>query len=271
MHAGWVRKIQHNTFGNYNRAQSFSAFAPVAAVDPGPDGVLGNSDDKRFTVFERLVPASALDRFETNKDIGDNYNTVEFGATKRMSNNWQMITGFDWTKRNLAQNFAEDPNTQLWNNTANAHTTGWTAKVIGTYILPHGFQVSGGYNGQKGEAYGRQLTVQAAHLNAADPTRTRGLAQGNQTGIYVEPTGSYYYPTAHMFNVRIQKEFRIQERNKIQGMFDLFNINNANTITAVNTVTGLTTISPGVRVPQFGRVTQIVQPRIFRLGVRYMF
>ncbi len=271
IHATWVRKIQKNTFGNYNRAQSFNAFAPVAAMDSGPDGLLGTADDKRINVFERLVAASALDSFETNKAIGDNYNTIEFGATKRMSSRWQMITGFDWTKRNLAQSFSENPNTQLFNNTANAHTTGWTAKVIGTYQLPHGFQLSGGYNGQKGEAYGRQLTIGAANLTAADPTRTRALNQGNQTGYYAEPTGAYYYPTAHLFNVRVQKEFRIKERNKIQGMFDLFNISNSNTITSVNTTTGRTTISPGVTVPQFGRVTQIVQPRIFRLGVRYLF
>ena len=50
------------------------------------------------------------DYYLTNKPIGDTYDTVEFGVTKRMSDHWQLISGFDWTKRNLSSLFSEDPN-----------------------------------------------------------------------------------------------------------------------------------------------------------------
>jgi len=281
VHATWVRKNQFDQWGIVNRAQGPSSWSPVAAIDPGPSGLLTASDRRQITVFERNVPASALDNYLTNLHYGDNYNTIEFGATKRFSSNWQMIFGFDYTKRNLAPPFTYNPNWLYYGTpsssdiafgslSANGHTTGWTSKVSGSYNLPHGFLLSGGYNGQKGEPYTRTLTVSTANLTAANPARTTNLAQGN-TRIIVDPNGSHYYPNANIFNIRVQKDFRIRERNNIQAMWDLFNITNANTITSVNTTTGTVKDASGNTVPQFGRVTQIIQPRIFRLGVRYLF
>jgi hypothetical protein len=281
VHTTWVRKIQFNQWGIVNRAQDFAAWSPVQAIDPGPSGLLTAPDRNQITVFERNVPASALDYYLTNRHYGDNYNTIEFGATKRMSNNWQMIAGFDWTKRNLAPPFTVNPNYLLYGTTsssnipfgslnAGGHTTGWTSKLIGSYYMPHGFLLSGGYNGQKGEPYTRTLNVSTAQLTAADPNRKTNLKQGNTT-IVIDPLGSHYYETANIFNIRVQKNFKIRERNTIQAMWDLFNITNANTITSVNTSTGTTKDAQGNTVPQFGRVTQIIQPRIFKLGVRYLF
>ena len=74
------------------------------------------------------------DYFLTNKAIGDTYDTVEFGVTKRMSDNWQLISAFDWTKRNLSSLFSEDPNIVAWNSN-NTQTTGWTFKASGSYVF----------------------------------------------------------------------------------------------------------------------------------------
>lgn len=261
----WVRKITHNSWDTVNLAESTNVFRPVNAIDPGPDGVLRTGDDKPFTIFERTVPA-AVDDFLTNFSRGDNFSTVEFGATKRFSNSWQLITGFDWTKRNLAPNISLNPNIFLYGNDAGEHTTGWTYKLLGTYVLPHEISISGVYNAQKGEGYGREVTFSTANLVG----RTTNLAQGN-TRVFVEPEGTYYRPTAHIANVRFEKTFRMGDRHKIAGMFDLFNIFNANTIVGVNTLSSTTRDRNNNVVPSFDRATQIVQPRIFRLGVRYNF
>ena len=101
-------------------------------------------------------------------------------------------------------------------------------------------------------------------------TRTTALAQGTVSGVYVEPEGSYDYPTGKLTNIRIEKKFQITEHQTISALFDLFNAFNANTIAGINTTTGTVKVD-GQTVPQFGRVTQIVNPRIFRLGVRYLF
>jgi hypothetical protein len=87
----------------------------------------------------------------------------------------------------------------------------------------------------------------------------------------VEPDGTYYRPTAHLVNLRAEKSFRITENQKITGIFDLFNIQNANTVVGIDDLTGTVRDAKGNTVPRFGRYTQIINPRIFRLGVRYMF
>lgn len=267
VHATFVRKLRYNWWDTFNRALPASVFAPVSALDFGLDGVKGTGDDRAFTIFERTVPAT-VDNFLTNwpGGPGDNFSTVEIGATKRFSNKWQMITGFDWTKRNLKGDLSFDPNTLLYGSDSNEHTKLWTYKLLGTYILPKGFALSGTYNAQKGEPYGRRQQFTSTTLVG----RTRALNQGTVTA-FVEPDGTYYLPTTHLTNFRVEKSFQITERQKISGMFDLFNIFNANTVIGVNDQTGTTRNRNGNTVATFGRATQIVNPRIFRLGVRYMF
>jgi hypothetical protein len=80
-----VRKQQKNTFGRYDRLRTLSHYTPVQAVDPGPDGIINSADDRTITVFETGVPPDTTDYYLTNKAIGDTYDTVEFGVTKRMS------------------------------------------------------------------------------------------------------------------------------------------------------------------------------------------
>ncbi|MBI4473178.1 MAG: hypothetical protein HY646_10945, partial [Acidobacteria bacterium] len=255
LHVNFVRKLRYNWWDTFNRAQPTSGYAPVNRVDLGPDGVSGTADDRTVVTFDRLIPAGS-DLFLTNWPAGDNFSTVEFGITKRLSNRWQMITGFDWTKRNLKGNLSYDPNTLVWGSDTNAHQELWTYKLIGTYMLPRGVALSGTYNAQKGEPYGRRQNF--------------ALRQGT-SALFMEPNGAYYYPSLHLINLRAEKTFSVTERHRITAMFDLFNIHNANTVTGVDTLTGTTRDRNGRTVARFGRATQIINPRIFRLGVRYMF
>lgn len=275
VHFNFVRKFWKDPFERLNRAQPLSGWAPVQAVDLGPDGVRGTADDKPFTIFERLVPANVDNILTTFKGVGANFSTFEFNLTKRMSRNWQVLTGFDWTKRNLTHVLREsnNPNNLLYsaaftgdNSFSGHHTTNWTYKLSGTYQLPYGVALHGIYNAQKGEAYGRRQNFTGAQLVG----RTANLAQGTQAA-FVEPEGSYFYPTAHLTNFRAEKNFKLTEDQNISALFDLFNIFNANTVTGVDTLTGTTRDRNGNTVPRFGRVTQILNPRIFRLGVRYTF
>ena len=139
-----VRKQQRNTFGRYDRLRTIANYTPVQALDPGPDGIVRTADDRTITVFETGVPPDTTDFYLTNKAIGDTYDTVEVGVNKRMSDHWQLIAAVDWTKRDLASLFSEDPNTVLWNST-NTTTTGWTFKASGSYVFKHGLLVGASY------------------------------------------------------------------------------------------------------------------------------
>jgi hypothetical protein len=258
-HVAVVRKRQHDTFGRYDRLRTMSAYTPVQAIDPGPDGVVRSADDRTITVWETRVNAARTDFYLTNKPIGDIYGTVEFGVTKRMSDHWQLTSGGDWTKRNLSSEFAEDPNTMFWNST-NTLTTGWTFKASGSYVFNHGVLVGLSYNAMKGEPYGRLFTVTEPYLRLADPTRTTPLLQGNMT-IMAEKAGTYYLPAINLMNLRAQKEFVIRQTQRLQLMLNIFNLAGAETVTDVVETTGRSFKQPSTQISGI----------VLRFGARYMF
>jgi hypothetical protein len=258
-HVTVVRKRQKDTFGRYDRLRTLSSYTPVQALDPGPDGFVRTSDDRIVTIWETTVPPDTTDYYLTNKPIGDTYNTVEFGVTKRMSDHWQLTSGFDWTKRNLSSQFSEDPNTVFWNSN-NTQTTGWTFKASGSYVFKHGVLVSLFYNAMKGEPYGRLFTVTEQHLRLADPNRTTPLVQGNMT-IMAEKAGTYYLPSIHLINLRAQKEFVIKDAQRLHLMLNIFNLTGAETVTGV-----VQTTSRFFRQPRTN-----ISGTVVRFGARYTF
>ena len=258
-HVTVVRKRQNDTFGRYDRLRTLSSYTPVQALDPGPDGFVRTSDDRIVTIWETNVPPDTTDYYLTNKPIGDTYNTVEFGVTKRMSDNWQLTSGFDWTKRNLSSQFSEDPNTVFWNSN-NTQTTGWTFKASGSYVFNRGVLVSLFYNAMKGEPYGRLFTVTEQYLRLADPTRTTPLVQGNMT-IMAEGVGTYYLPSISLINLRAQKEFVIKDAQRLHLMLNIFNLTGAETVTGVVQTTGRFFRQPRTNV----------SGTVIRFGARYTF
>src|SRR6185295_6212108 len=140
------------------------------------------------------------------------------GVTKRMSDHWQLIGAFDWTKRNLSSLFSEEPNDAFW-NANNTQTTGWTFKASGSYLFKRGVMVALFYNAMKGEPYGRFFTVTQQYLALADPNRTTALVQGNLR-IVAEKPGTYYLPPINLLNIRAQKEFVIKGTLKLHLMFN---------------------------------------------------
>jgi hypothetical protein len=176
-----------------------------------------------------------------------------------MSDHWQMICGVDWTKRDLASLFSEDPNTVLWNST-NTQTTGWTFKASGSYVFKWGVMVGVFFNAMKGEPYGRSFTVTQQYLTLADPNRTTPLVQGNMT-IVAEKAGTYYLPDINLLNLRAQKEFVIKDTQRLHLMFNVFNFADAKTVTGVNQTTGTF----------FNQPTAMIGGSVVRLSVRYTF
>jgi hypothetical protein len=256
-----IRKRQKNAWGRYDRLRTMSAYTPVQALDPGPDGLVNGAirDDRIITVWEARVIPDTTDYYVTNKPIGDDYLTFELGATKRLRHHWQLISGFTWTKRNLSSLFAEDPNTVFWNSN-NTTTTGWTLKASGSYLFGKGIMVGFSYNGKKGEPYARFFTVTEQYLTLADPNRKGPLAQGNLV-ITAEKAGTYYMPDDSVIDLRVQKEFVFKSTQRLQLSLSLFNFFDAKTVMSVYQST-----SPG-----FGQPTGRHGGTVVRYATRYMF
>jgi hypothetical protein len=251
--------MQKNTFGTYDRLRIPANYTSVPVIDPGPDGSVGTADDLTIAVWETSVPPDTTDFYLTNKPIGDTYGTVEVGLTKRMSDSWQLVSAFDWTRRNLSSLFSEDPNTVAWNSN-NTNTTGWTFKASGSYLFRRGLMVSVFYNAMKGQPYGRTLTITPQYLALADPSRTTPLVQGNMT-IMAEKAGTYFLPAINVVNIRVQKEFVIKDTQRLQLMANMNNFFGAHTVTAVYWLTG----------PAFAQPAGELDGPILRVSVRYSF
>ena len=256
-----IRKVQKGIVGTLDRLRTESSYSPVPVIDPGPDGLINgpNGDDRTLTVWETHIPPDTTDYYLTNKPIGDTYSTIEFGVTKRMSDHWQLISAFDWTKRDLSSLFSEDPNIVAYNPN-NTTVTGWTFKASGSYVFKWGLMVGFFYNAFRGEPYGRFFTITQPYLTAADPTRTTPLVQGNMT-IVAEKPGTYYLPAIHLTNLRVQKEFVIKGAQRLHLMANIFNFFNAKTVTGVDQLTG----------QGFGLETANIAGSVLRLSVRYIF
>jgi hypothetical protein len=266
----FVRKIGHNTRGTLTRTYLTSEYTPLTGVDMGPDGLIGTPDDKQITLFERVPATRGADTFLTNFNSGSNFTTVEFNVTKRFTKNWQISTGYDWTKLNNAGSTSLDPNALAYQN---GHSEQWTYKLFGVYEAPLGIKFSGSFDSQKGAVYSRtqQFSATLRNMRNADGSvRTTDLRQGSTT-ITVEPN-AYYLPAMKLTSLRTQKTFRIAEGHSLDAMFDLYNLFNWNTEAARDSVTArLTSVTTRQTFPRFGAPTNILAPRIFKIGARYNF
>jgi carboxypeptidase family protein len=262
----WVRMNRYATRVTVNRAAPTSGYTAVQAIDPGPDGVLGTADDRPWTAYERTVPAGT-DNYLTNANTGEHYNTIDVSAHKRFAKGDELVIGGDRTTRILGDSTSYDPNTLQFNGPQRPRISQWDFKLFGTYSLPLSMSLSGSISLQKGEPYGRTVNLTPALLIG----HPGALAQGSTT-VTVQPSGSYYLPTIAQTTLHLERKFKGPVKgDAITAVFELYNIQNANTIIGVNGATGVTTNSLGQIVPTFGRYSQTLNPRIARLGVRYQF
>ncbi len=99
-------------------------------------------------------------------------------------------------------------------------------------------------------------------MNYSDVLRASPTILSSASSFSVEPFGTFFLPAVTIWDMRVDKQMTFGDRHKLNVMFDLFNVPNASTILAVDRTTGVNFNK---------RVTQILNPRIFRLGARYSF
>jgi len=128
-------------------------------------------------------------------------------------------------------------------------TSLWNYKIIGRYVLPYAVGFSGSWKVQSGFNYGRTISV-------AMPV------EGNRT-IRVEPITSNRYPAVAILDLRLDKSVDLGKFGKFSPMLDVFNVMNSGVPTTVRTTN--TATAP------FNEVTEILNPRVLRFGVRYNF
>ena len=91
---------------------------------------------------------------------------------------------------------------------------------------------------------------------------------GSET-IRTEPVTANRAPNIGIFDVRLDKSFRIRPAGRFTAMVDVFNLTNDGSVIVMRTATA----APAAGTPYgtFGEVIALLDPRIVRFGIRYEF
>jgi len=255
-----------NTYRLLNELRPYSSYnIPVTRPDPGPDGILGNSDDtgQSFTYWEystALQPRSFEHFVRINDPNADQtYKSVDIALFKRLSNNWQLLASYSGTMRDVPVSVAAggsefngnvesgpmNPNAEI-----NTHEHGWesSTKVSGVYRFPFDIMASG------------QLETRSGYFWARTVRFTGGRTIPNIT-INVEPFDARQLPNSTQVDLRIEKTFNLMKNQRFAVRANAFNVMNSNTVLDITKLSG----------PNFNKPTVIMEPRIMEFSMTYSF
>jgi hypothetical protein len=249
----YVYKNMRNVWEEYDLLRGPAFTVPFTIVDPGPDNRLGTGNEQTFQTFDR--PASiGQDRVYTNPDGNDaDFHTVELAVNRRYADGWMLLTslGYTWSTMlhdttGFGRFYSFRPARRLFGDNGIETSTFWNYKIVGRYNLPWDVGVSGSWKVQSGQQYGRTVSV----AFPGDSTQT----------VRVEPITANRFPTVSILDFRLDKSFHLGRYGRLTGMVDVFNALNAGTVISLRTTT-----------VNFKEVTEILDPRIVRFGLRFEF
>ncbi len=247
---GVVLNAKRQPYGTINVSRPLGAYTvPVAAVDPGPDGLIGSGDDSEtvtaFNLTEASLNASPVNLTTNLPDSNSEYYTWEITATKRQRAGWSLLASFTTTwSHEAALGTGNDftPNALLNTTRGQDRFRTWQAKLNGTMNLRWGFLVVPVVRHQSGTPFAR--------------TFVQTLNYGSAT-IKTEPLAANRTPDITLVDVRTEKTFRIKVV-RVMGFFDVYNMFNTNAAQALTTTSGGSWLRP----------TAITAPRVLRIGAR---
>jgi hypothetical protein len=216
---------------------------PVVLTDP--------FDRQPVTLY--TYPASyAGAAFNQNKllnaasDRPDDYHSFETTVNKRFSKKWNMSSSFWMTRTHqwiqatpTSPNDDRFPVQDIW---------AWEARADANYRLPSDINAS--------------VNVRAASGAKGQRTQTFSdsrLLQGTVT-LRMEEFGAQHGPAVPVTSFRLAKKFRPSDRFSTDVTFSVFNLINSSAAVSTSYLSGT-----------FGRITDILAPRVARIGIQFGF
>lgn len=259
----YVRKIDGNGNQSINLALPYDAYTVVTNVlDVGADNVSGTADDRTIPIYSvpRTYPTFGQNIERRVQATGNNrYHAMGVTLNKQMSDKYSFLVAFDADYRDLRDNAPRNPNEALYGpGTVTGNNYGvqnfqfaapswnYALRLSGIYQMPWGITYSTSLTAQSGDYFFREIQV-------------RDAVNANVT-IRINPQAGRYEWT-RLWDNRFAKRIKTWGSQSVEGTFDLFNSLNVNTVTDQTNRNGSTYLQP----------TEIIAPRVFRLGVRYRF
>jgi hypothetical protein len=257
---GYVKKFGGNNWQEVQVGRQYAGYSDQRTFnDNGPDGVANTADDgKPFVAFDYpagvTIPASRTDL--RNQPLIESWDqNFDITVNKRMSNRWSLLSSFlyNWDHSTGAP---QTPNGERFNE---KDLTIWAYKLFGTYQAPWNITLNPVYRLQSGENLQRVVSVSL---------RTGTLE------YEAEEEGTYRSDNVGIFDISAERRFRFG--NRYADLFVAsFNAFNSNAATGRDDIIGTRTanLPSGERVTyaRFLRPTAILQPRVFRIGVKLSF
>ncbi|HEX7192090.1 MAG TPA: hypothetical protein VF381_11030, partial [Thermoanaerobaculia bacterium] len=271
----WNQPEKHQGQGDYYTSADYVLHAPVTATMPD-----GSKVSLPYYVVNTAGGVSAPIYYVVNNRPGyyQTYKSLEFTATKRMSNRWMLrgnLTLQDW-KQHVSSSGIIDPTIQrttygcsVCNDVEVLQGSGtgsgakggvyinskWAYNLTGAYQIPV-VETSLGFNitGRQGYAI-----PYAYRIN----TFSEGVInEGFKFLLADNKTDAFRHPNLTEVDLRLQKDLKIQ-RVGLTLSVDAFNILNDQTVLQRD-VTRLNRSSSN-------HITELQSPRVFRLGARLSF
>jgi hypothetical protein len=130
----------------------------------------------------------------------------------------------------------------------------WQFNANGLYVAPYGIELAANVFGRQGYP-----------MPLYRPGTTAALGADSTLNILVSPTLDYVrYPNVWDTDIRVARDFKLGAVT-VRGMFDVFNLLNANTVLVRNS----NVIATGTT--GFNAIAQNLSPRIARVGVQIGF
>jgi carboxypeptidase family protein/TonB-dependent receptor-like protein len=264
-------------FGNFTGRLTPRVGVTLADYAPG-SGFAGTLMDGTTYNIPTYIPNAAKvaaggNGFLTTNipDYYTDYSGLELGLVKRLSNKWMGRVAFSYN--NAREHFTSaagmydtngNPTPTLdaplkdggqfapqsgGSGAGNIYINAkWQFNVNGLYQAPYGIEVSANVFGRQGYPYPmfRQGT-------------TTALGGDSTVSVLVTPQIDYFrYPNLWNTDVRAARTFKVNGGVTIRGIFDVFNLFNANTVLLR---------SNNVAATNFNAIVQNLSPRIARIGL----
>lgn len=243
-----------------------TVFEPVQVTDADGDTLTLYNAVGRPNPFRVLTNNPHEDLFgESFRE----YDGVQFKAVKRMSNDWSLIASLliQKSEGNNASDTGslgarDDPNDFVGYPGEFGDSRRFVSKIQGSYQIPTPVDTRVGWiiNWLSGGRTQRQQRF----MTFVDPdTGVESRFGQFRVDVPIDQVGSRVKDSQFRLDLRMDKQFQLGGGWGELGIVgDIFNVLNDDTVTDIQT-----------RVPtfEFGEPISIVRPRIYRLGVRWLF
>lgn len=222
---------------------------------------------------------------KTQPDAHNDYFGLDLVANKRLSDRWMLNANFTLQSQKAyygKKGYLNPTNIWAFNGQAYSPSFGggsgkidqfvyspWMLKITGLYQLPFDINVAGSFLARRGYIIEESFGIVDYRL--PNP-------RSNSAGLDMTAFGTNHLPNSYILNLRLEKMIKLGDTGKIFLMADVFNALNSSTVNRrEQKYYGTYYIYPDSSQNEFVpnttnyNINEILNPRVTRFGVRFVF